>query len=295
MASEQFPEAINTTEEKLLFIQALVKEKQNDEVCSLFSSLTENELAHILESFASEDRGKLWLCVPDNLRGEVLAELNEDARLGLLDGIEVEELSEITKGLDAQDTAEILDSLDEHVEANVIEQMDDSRREEVESVLAYDEDAVGRYMHTDTISIRDDVKLEVVQRFLRMKSSIKQDTQELMVVDAGWVFLGSSNWDARSLELNFEINLECYDSTLNADVAQIIRKKIEQAHPAARKTEGCVPLQQPLPMPGEGHSGRAHLQDPDVRTGSIHRQSDPPDTGTGQLAPRRTTFQGAGQ
>ena len=191
MASEQFPEEISTTEEKLLFIQTLVKEEQSNEVCSLFNSLTENELAHILESFASEDRDKLWLCVPDNMRGEVLAELNEDARLGLLDGLEVAELSEITKDLDAQDTAEILDSLDEHVEANVIEQMDDSRREEVQSVLAYDEDAVGRYMHTDTISIREDVKLEVVQRFLRMKGNIKQDTQELMVVDADNRLLGT--------------------------------------------------------------------------------------------------------
>ena len=191
MASDYFPEEINSTEEKLLFIQDLVKQQQVEEVCTLFNRLTENELAHILESFPSQSRAQLWLCVPDSLRGEVLAELNEDARLGLLNGLQVDELTEITKDLDPQDTAEILDSLDAQFEAGVIEKMDDSRREEVQSVLAYDEDAVGRYMHTDTVSIREDVKLEVVQRYLRIKGEIKQDTQELMVVDADNRLLGT--------------------------------------------------------------------------------------------------------
>jgi len=191
MAHEMFPEEVKTTEDKLLYIQGLVKEDRNEEVCELFNGLTENELAHILESFPQTGREKLWLCVPDSLRGEVLAELNEDARQGLLSNIEAEELSEMTKDLDAQDTAEILGSLDEEVEANVIEQMDIVRREEVQSVLAYDESAVGRYMHSDTVSIREDVKLEVVQRFLRMKGNITQDTQELMVVDADNRLLGT--------------------------------------------------------------------------------------------------------
>ncbi len=40
------------------------------------------------------------------------------------------------------------------------------------------------------------------------------DHTKLMVVDDAWVLLGSSNWDQRSLRLNFEANLECYDATL---------------------------------------------------------------------------------
>ncbi|WEJ62529.1 magnesium transporter [Thiomicrorhabdus lithotrophica] len=191
MSNDFFPEQISTTEEKLLFIQELVKEQKDQEVCTLFGGLSENELAHILESFPQEDRKQLWTCVPETLRGEVLATLKEDARQGLLIGIEVEELTEITKDLDAQDTAEILHSLNAEVEASVIESMDDSRREEVQNVLAYEEDAVGRYMHTDTISIRENVKLEVVQRYLRMKNEIHKGIQVLMVVDADNRLLGT--------------------------------------------------------------------------------------------------------
>ncbi|MBN2865215.1 MAG: magnesium transporter [Thiotrichales bacterium] len=232
MANEFFPDEVKTTEEKLLYIQGLVREERDDEVCALFNGLTENELAHILESFPPGGREKLWVCVPDSLRGEVLAELNEDVRLGLLSGIEVDELSEMTKDLDAQDTAEILGSLDEDVEANVIEQMDVIRREEVQSVLAYDEAAVGRYMHSRTVSIREDVKLEVVQRFLRIKGDITQDTQELMVVDADNRLLGTLHVvdlirnDQEALVAEFMEEPEAVTDTMDAiEAAKQIRAK----------------------------------------------------------------------
>ncbi|MFK7853805.1 MAG: phospholipase D-like domain-containing protein [Granulosicoccus sp.] len=61
------------------------------------------------------------------------------------------------------------------------------------------------------------------------------DHSKLFLIDDMWCLIGSSNWDARSLELNFEINLECYDTLLTARIAEIIERKIEQAGPAAVK------------------------------------------------------------
>jgi cardiolipin synthase len=46
------------------------------------------------------------------------------------------------------------------------------------------------------------------------------DHTKLMVVDGIWVLLGSSNWDPRSLRLNFEFDLECYDRHLAASLQQ---------------------------------------------------------------------------
>jgi cardiolipin synthase len=46
-----------------------------------------------------------------------------------------------------------------------------------------------------------------------------------MVVDHAWVLLGSANWDCRSLTLNFEFNLECYDMQLAATVEAILQEK----------------------------------------------------------------------
>jgi len=51
---------------------------------------------------------------------------------------------------------------------------------------------------------------------------------KLMTVDGQWCLIGSSNWDTRSLRLNFEFDLECYDSSVTADVDALIDQKISQ-------------------------------------------------------------------
>jgi cardiolipin synthase len=56
------------------------------------------------------------------------------------------------------------------------------------------------------------------------------DHSKLMIVDGHWTFLGSANWDARSLRLNFELNVECYGRDFADEMAKIIAKKIRGAH-----------------------------------------------------------------
>jgi cardiolipin synthase len=55
------------------------------------------------------------------------------------------------------------------------------------------------------------------------------DHSKLMIVDRHWVLLGSANWDARSLRLNFELNVECYNRDLAHDLAAVIEKKLRGA------------------------------------------------------------------
>ncbi len=69
------------------------------------------------------------------------------------------------------------------------------------------------------------------------------DHSKLMVVDGVWTLFGSSNWDPRSLRLNFEFNLECYDTGLAASVEAIIADKIAAARrltPAALDSRGLA-------------------------------------------------------
>jgi cardiolipin synthase len=56
------------------------------------------------------------------------------------------------------------------------------------------------------------------------------DHSKLMLVDGCWVLLGSANWDARSLRLNFEFNLECYDAELARRLEDLIEKKRKPAY-----------------------------------------------------------------
>ena len=61
------------------------------------------------------------------------------------------------------------------------------------------------------------------------------DHTKLMVVDGAWSLIGSSNWDPRSLRLNFEYNVECYDSTLAHQLDTLIDGKIASAHAVSLK------------------------------------------------------------
>ncbi len=56
------------------------------------------------------------------------------------------------------------------------------------------------------------------------------DHSKLMIVDGHWVLLGSANWDARSLRLNFELNVECYDRVFAQKMEKIVAHKISTAH-----------------------------------------------------------------
>lgn len=56
------------------------------------------------------------------------------------------------------------------------------------------------------------------------------DHSKLFVVDSAWTLLGSANWDARSLRLNFEFNLECYGCELGAQLEEKIAARRRKAH-----------------------------------------------------------------
>jgi cardiolipin synthase A/B len=65
---------------------------------------------------------------------------------------------------------------------------------------------------------------------------------KLMLVDGCWILVGSGNWDPRSLRLNFEFNLECYDSDLGRDLAAWAGGLREKSHPLTLQEIRCRPF-----------------------------------------------------
>jgi cardiolipin synthase len=60
------------------------------------------------------------------------------------------------------------------------------------------------------------------------------DHTKLMLVDEAWSLFGSGNWDPRSLRLNFEFNVECYDSGLVSTLDAIVAETIADSRPLSR-------------------------------------------------------------
>jgi cardiolipin synthase len=57
------------------------------------------------------------------------------------------------------------------------------------------------------------------------------DHSKLMVVDAEWTLLGSGNWDARSMRLNFELGVECYSRELGRQMDRLLRERRAESRP----------------------------------------------------------------
>jgi cardiolipin synthase len=68
------------------------------------------------------------------------------------------------------------------------------------------------------------------------------DHSKLMIVDNHWVFLGSANWDARSLRLNFEFDVECYNVELGAHLDGMVQARVEQSRPYTLAQVNARPL-----------------------------------------------------
>lgn len=141
------------------------------------------ELAHALESLPSNKRLVAWQLLDGEHAGEVLTELNEEVRDSLMEEIESDELLEAIRGLDVDDVADLIQSLPGALIPEVLSGLDKQNRQRVESVLSWPEDSAGGLMDLDVITVRHDVSLDVVLRYLRLRGEIPQGTDRLVVVD----------------------------------------------------------------------------------------------------------------
>ena len=178
-------------EYKLLYLQELVAEKAYAAITEFLEKQSEYEIASLLESFPSQNRLLIWAQVPEDIKGEVLAELEFDTRQPLLENVSSKEISLFTQDLDAQDISEILDTVTESVRTSVMATLDEDIRVQVNKLDTYEDWEVGSYMDPDLIQVRDDITLAEVQSWLRENADLLDDeSQELLVVDQSQQLLG---------------------------------------------------------------------------------------------------------
>jgi magnesium transporter len=156
----------------------------------MLNSLYPGEIAHLLESLPADSRKIAWEMVVPELEGDVLLHLSDGVRTGLIREMEPSELLAATEGLETDDLADFLQDLPRAVVAEVLNSMSVQDRQRLESVLPYPEDTAGGLMNTDTITVRPDVTLDVVLRYLRRRGEIPATTDSLIVVKRDDTYLG---------------------------------------------------------------------------------------------------------
>jgi len=154
------------------------------------------DVALLLESSPYAARQVLWQLTDPEQQGEVLEELSEDVKDSILRLMDPETLAAALEGMDTDDLTYVLRSLPDTVYQEVLAQMDAQDRHRLEAAMAYPEDTAGSIMNTDTVTLRPDVSLDVVLRYLRLRGELPQATDTLYVVDEqdkllGWVSLAT--------------------------------------------------------------------------------------------------------
>ncbi|MGH8250307.1 MAG: magnesium transporter [Steroidobacteraceae bacterium] len=149
------------------------------------------EVALLLESLPPAQRELVWELVDQELEGDVLVELSEEVRSELLADMQPEELVAATEGLAVDDLADLLADLPEAVTRQVLRSMDQRDRERLSAILAFPEDTAGGLMNTDTVTVRADVPIDVVMRYLRMRGELPERTDCLFVVDRHDRYVGA--------------------------------------------------------------------------------------------------------
>jgi magnesium transporter len=158
---------------------------------SMVDALHPAEVAHVLESLPPAQRAVVWQLVDAAAQGDVLVELSEEVRSELVAGMEQRELVAATEGLAVDDLADLLAELPEALTREVLRSMDQRDRERVSTLLAWPEDSAGGLMNTDTVTVRADVPMEVVLRYLRLRGGLPERTDCLFVVDRHDRYVGA--------------------------------------------------------------------------------------------------------
>ena len=160
-------------------------------VRGLLRSLSAGEIADLLESLPIAKRLAVWELTDPELEGDVLVEVNAEVRASLIRDTTPEDLIAAVDDLDLDDLADILDDLPDAVISEVLRSLDRQDRERLVHVLSYPEDCAGGLMDPDVLSIRPDVNLDVVLRYLRARGELPEVFDLLFVVDRQGHYLGS--------------------------------------------------------------------------------------------------------
>jgi magnesium transporter len=154
------------------------------------TGLAPAEVAHLIESSPPKVRKMLWELIEKENEGEVLQHLSDEISASFLNEMSTEQLVGLTSELDTDDVVDLLQQLPEHVSNDVLRGMNSENRSRLEAVLCYPEDSAGGLMNTDAVTVRADVTLDVVLRYLRRHRSLPEMTDNLLVINRSHEFIG---------------------------------------------------------------------------------------------------------
>lgn len=177
-------------EERHELVDSLIHKQHLTTLRSKLDTLHPADIAYILEALPIEQRLIVWDLVKSERDGEILIEVSDAVRESLIATMNREELSAAAGQLDTDEIADLAPDLPHNVMRDVFKSLSIEEREQLRAAMSYSEDSVGAQMDFNMISIREDVSLETVSRYLRRFDELPDHTDQLFVVDRDEHFKG---------------------------------------------------------------------------------------------------------
>jgi len=164
-------------------VESLVDKQNVTELQKKLDQLHPADVAYVLEALPLEERLAVWDLVKADRDGEILLEVSDAVRETLIAHMETKELVAATEQLDTDEIADLAPDLPREVMQDVFRSLSLEERDQLRSAMSYPEDTVGGLMDFDMITVRDDITVEVVLRYLRRLDEMPDHTDQLFVVD----------------------------------------------------------------------------------------------------------------
>ena len=181
------------TEKDIHALNVALDDNRMQEVERMINSFPAAEIAFFLESLPCDKRNIVWELADSEHSGEILVHLHDEVRSSLIASMENEELVEATADLELDDLADIIQDLPKEVSDELLLSMDRNNRELLKTALSYPENSAGGLMNPDVITIRPDVTLDVVLRYIRMRGSLPEPLGDLFAVGRNGHYRGRLN------------------------------------------------------------------------------------------------------
>ena len=149
----------------------------------LLARLHPADIAHLLEGLSPDQRPGVWSRVDVERMGEVLLELPEAVRTELIKQLDDRTLVAAVHNLDTDDIADLIPELSDELIAEILFALDKQDRQRLDAVLPFAKDTAGGLMNVDAITVRENITLEVVLRYLRRRDELPEHTNAFFVVD----------------------------------------------------------------------------------------------------------------
>lgn len=185
--------------EQLEAIQAVLHRQEDDvpltvelqsELRQQLDQLHPADIAFILESLPLDDRLAVWQLIKADRDGEILLEVSDAVRESLIADMDRNEIFAAVEPLDADELADLVDDLPTAMLPELMAGLDAQQREQVQSALSWEDDQLGALMDFEMVTIREDVSLEVVLRYLRRWDELPPQTDKLFVINQENVLTG---------------------------------------------------------------------------------------------------------